>query len=426
MSSKTKQLKKFSRIAPLLPTVETVAFGGGLTWLLPLLLLLVIGWCPAQAASARVVAVGDIHGDFDSFVGILQRAGIVDGEYRWVGGTTTLVQTGDFLDRGPSGREVMDLLMELEKSAPKSGGRVEVLLGNHEVMNLTGDLRYVPAELYSSFADEKSEKRRRDAYRDHEKGLKHRAAAADQSSHLPGSGEAEWLEQHPLGFVEYQKALAPRGRYGKWLRRHSPVIQIGDTVFLHGGIHPALSTSSVKELNSRLKGEIRAFDEYRNYLKSKRLIEPFFTLEEISSAVQHELAILEGDGSGPPLPSDPHYKNLDQIRNVGSFLIIHPEGPLWFRGFAAWTEEQGLQHVSILLEKLGARRFVVGHTPQLEGIRVRFGGRVVLIDTGMLSSYYKGGRASALEIRSGELTAIYLDGRQALPQANDPVQPTGK
>ena len=126
------------------------------------------------------------------------------------------------------------------------------------------------------------------------------------------------------------------------------------------------------------------------------------------------------------MPSDPHYKNLDQIRNVGSFLIIHPEGPLWFRGFDAWTEEQGLQHVSILLEKLGARRFVAGHTPQLEGIRVRFGGRVVLIDTGMLSSYYKGGRASALEIKSGELTAIYMDGRQTLPQANDPVQPTGK
>src|SRR6266508_4386771 len=64
--------------------------------------------------SSRVVAIGDIHGDFDAFVGILQRTGLVDPSNRWSGGNATLVQTGDFLDRGPKARAVMDLLMSLQ------------------------------------------------------------------------------------------------------------------------------------------------------------------------------------------------------------------------------------------------------------------------------------------------------------------------
>ena len=107
-------------------------------------------WLTLQATemrtSPRVVAVGDIHGDFSSLVTILQHAGIIDDQHRWTGGNTTLVQTGDFLDRGPKARDVMDLLMGLEKQAAKQGGEVVVLLGNHEIMNLVGDLRFVPSD----------------------------------------------------------------------------------------------------------------------------------------------------------------------------------------------------------------------------------------------------------------------------------------
>ena len=88
---------------------------------------------------------------------------------------------------------------------------------------------------------------------------------------------------------------------------------------------------------------------------------------------------------------------------------------MWFRGLAQWTSPDNDAQVQTLLSRLGAERFVVGHTPQLPGkIAPKFGGRVYPIDTGMLSSYFKGGRASALEIQGTKLTAIYTTGREEL------------
>ena len=110
-----------------------------------------------RCSRQSVVAIGDVHGDFDDFVGILQRIGLIDKQNHWAGGKTTFVQTGDLLDRGPKPREVMDLMMALEKEAGQAGGRVVSLLGNHEMMNIMGDLRYVTPENYASFADSNSE-----------------------------------------------------------------------------------------------------------------------------------------------------------------------------------------------------------------------------------------------------------------------------
>ena len=93
---------------------------------------------PAIPAKA-IVAIGDVHGDFDDFVGILQRTGLIDKQNHWNGGNATFVQLGDLLDRGPKPRDVMDLMMALEKEAAQSGGRGVSLLGNHEAMNIMGD-----------------------------------------------------------------------------------------------------------------------------------------------------------------------------------------------------------------------------------------------------------------------------------------------
>ena len=86
----------------------------------------------------KIVAVGDIHGDYDNFTTILKNTGIISSNGHWKAGCTHFVQTGDVLDRGPDARKVLDLIMKLEKEAEKAGGMVHFLIGNHEEMNITG------------------------------------------------------------------------------------------------------------------------------------------------------------------------------------------------------------------------------------------------------------------------------------------------
>ena len=108
----------------------------------------------------RVVALSDLHGDHGAFVDTLTAAEVVDSEQRWAAGETHLVIVGDILDRGDDSRDSMDLLMRLEKEAESAGGRVHVLIGNHEAMVLIGDLRYVSAGEYAAFRAEVSDEER--------------------------------------------------------------------------------------------------------------------------------------------------------------------------------------------------------------------------------------------------------------------------
>jgi hypothetical protein len=80
----------------------------------------------------RVVALSDVHGMYEHATTLLQAAKIIDNQHQWVGGRTLLVITGDSIDKGPQSLEVLALWMRLQEEAPKQGGRVIVLLGNHE------------------------------------------------------------------------------------------------------------------------------------------------------------------------------------------------------------------------------------------------------------------------------------------------------
>ena len=113
-----------------------------------------------SATSPPIIAVGDIHGDYDAYVSILREAGLIDAKGKWSGGRSILVQLGDIPDRGPDTRKIIEHLMGLEKAARRKGGRVAALIGNHEAMNVTGDLRYVTPEEYAAFATRKSPKTR--------------------------------------------------------------------------------------------------------------------------------------------------------------------------------------------------------------------------------------------------------------------------
>src|SRR5688572_21218336 len=168
--------------------------------------------------TARLVAIGDIHGEIDGFKRILQAAGLADATGRWTGRRAQLIQTGDYTDRGTGTRAAMDLLMALEPQARKAGGRAFALLGNHEVMNLIGDTRDVTREIFATFATADSEKRRLTAYEDYARLAAAKTAKGEPVPEVYAQTREAWLTTHPPGYVEYRDAFAPRGKYGAWLR----------------------------------------------------------------------------------------------------------------------------------------------------------------------------------------------------------------
>ena len=94
-------------------------------------------------SNPRVIAVGDVHGEYDKFRGILLDAKLIDSSGTWIGGRSFLVQTGDMIDRGPKSIESVDLIRSLQEQAQKAGGQVVRLFGNHELMLLEGNRSYV-------------------------------------------------------------------------------------------------------------------------------------------------------------------------------------------------------------------------------------------------------------------------------------------
>jgi hypothetical protein len=387
---------------------------------------------PPAPKSDHVIAIGDIHGDFDAFVGLLTRLGLIDAERRWTGGETTLVQTGDYVDRGPKVRELLDFLMTLEPQASAGGGRAIVLMGNHEASNAIGSLRDVSVATFATFADAQSEGRREAAYAAHVKLAEARRAALARVEfpiEVPKVYQAPereaWMAAHPPGFVEYMEAFGPLGTYGKWLRTRLVTVRVGDTVFVHGGINPDVSPKKLESLNDQALKEIARWDRMRKTMIEREIALPSFTFEELLEAGGAELMRVAAEArrrldiSGQQDPAVATQAVLQHpladLQVLGKWSILDPNGPLWFRGYATWRPDQGASQLNVLQRRYGPVRFVVGHT-MTSGFRVvaRFSSRVFLIDTGMLSSYYQGGRASALEIRNGNYSVVTPDGRQVL------------
>ncbi|MEL7491186.1 MAG: metallophosphoesterase [Pseudomonadota bacterium] len=299
-----------------------------------------------QTRVSPVVAVGDIHGDYEAYMAILRRAGIVDSAGEWAGGDTRFVQLGDVPDRGPDTRKILDHLMALEKQATRAGGAVIALIGNHEAMNITGDLRYVHPGEYAAFATATSPKLRDQYYRANVEAFT--SFYRGESPTLTDKQvRAAFEEDFPLGYVEHRRAWAADGVYGRWISKHDAVHIIDQTLFVHGGISAEYADRSIKSIN----------DEVR--------------------------AALTGAG-----PAD---------------ILTDELGPLWHRGNAQETAD-GAQAVDLALEAYDIDRIIVGHTPQLSGVQSRYGGKVLLIDTGMSAHY--GGVRSYVRIEGDIVTAV--------------------
>ncbi len=362
----------------------------------------------AAHAPARVVAIADIHGAYSELVSILQRTKLIGTNLQWAGGSTTLVQTGDVLDRGARTRDCLDLLMALELQAEKAGGKLIPLLGNHEVMNMMNDLRYVTPAIYRSFGTEKSEKVRDEEYKNF---LRFQAAHREHThaGALPNDEAArqKWMDAHPPGYFEYVDALGPEGKYGRWIRKHHAIAHVGDGLFVHGGLSPNLKVRSVAEIDDQIRAEISGFDAMWRSLADNKMIWRYMTLAEALQCAGEELNWIQSRGR----IDDPEaVQEMQKLIRSRDLMCASSEGPMWYRGLAQEPEEKLMGGVMEMLARLKAKFIVEGHTVLSKSdIIPRFENHVFLIDTGMNKEEYQG-RPSALEIENGRFTAYYADG----------------
>ncbi|KAI8975483.1 Metallo-dependent phosphatase-like protein [Mycotypha africana] len=170
-----------------------------------------------NVGNRRIVALGDLHGDLPNTLEILKFAKLIDKEHHWIGGDAIFVQTGDVVDRGPDTIKLYRLLQDLREEAPYQGGLVIPLLGNHEIMNLIGDWRYVRESDVATF----------------------------------GSVEAR------------RKAFAADGFIGEYLITLNMTAKVGSTVFCHGGITPYYSEFGLDWINDRTHESIVTYMESR-------------------------------------------------------------------------------------------------------------------------------------------------------------------
>ena len=303
----------------------------------------------------RIVAMGDVHGDYQRFLELLRTAGLVDGRNSWTGGDTHLVLTGDYIDRGDHSAQVLDLLMDLEPQALQSGGGVHALIGNHEAMNLTGDLRYVTKDDFAGFQRPNSKDLQDRQMRAALDDLKRQGKApADE-----GAWRKKFQDEHPLGWVEHGLDFLPNGKYGQWLRQRNAIVRINDAVFLHGGISPKYAAMTRGEINAKVRAEL-------------------------------------ADVSKTPK------------------VVTDDDGPLWYRGLAQLPEDDRGTAAALprILATQQVRHIVIGHTPQL-AVNPRFGGRVILIDVGLSKSF--DGPPAFLLIEDGKYFAMHRGRRLDLP-----------
>lgn len=198
---------------------------------------------------AKVVALGDVHGDYGQMAGTLRAAGVINAKDKWIGGKTHLVQIGDLPDRGPDTRRIVKFFMELEKQAKKAGGAVHCLIGNHEVLNMIGDFRYVTPEEYAAYRTGESESLRSQYYELYVKNLKRE---------LP---RKEFDEQFPPGWVEHMQAWSLDGEIGKWVMGHNAILKVNDTLFVHAGLSEKMLTLPLSDINKTVQKELKARQE---------------------------------------------------------------------------------------------------------------------------------------------------------------------
>jgi hypothetical protein len=349
---------------------------------------------------SRVVALSDVHGAYDAMVRTLGNAGVIDDALSWDAGDTHLVIVGDLLDRGPDSRKVMDLVMRLEGEAVEQGGRVHQLLGNHEVMNLVGDLRYVAKAEFAAFAADESADERESWFQQF------------KATQVNGADEAvlraAFDEKAPPGFFAHRRAFRADGAYGQWLLKKPLMVVIDGTAFVHGGVSPMVGELGLEGINTRLSAELSEYVSLVATLTDAMLLSPldnFYNHDDILKAALVDPSFTQA---------------VESVVALNGSDIHSPDGPLWYRGSVGCVPLIESDRLAVALQGIGADRVVIGHTPTVtRRVLQRLEGRVIEVDTGMLNASYSGS-GNALIIEDGSLYVVNEASEERLSVATHP------
>jgi hypothetical protein len=273
-----------------------------------------------REAPAKVFAVGDLHGDLQAAKRTFRVAGVLDQNDAWIGGNSVVVQTGDVLDRGNEERPLLEWLERVAQAAETAGGALHRLNGNHEIMNVAGDLRYVTPGGFTAFAEY-------------------------ANGPIPAS-----MSDAPQAHRGRLAAFLPGGYWAKRLANYPVVLQVNDTVFAHGG----LTSRHIEYGLERMNSEISA------WMRGSR-----------------------------PLPK----------------ALQSDDTPFWDRTYGESVSDSDCRMLERVLAQLSAKRLVIGHTPQKQGITFACDRRVVRIDVG-LASYYGQNAPAVLEVDGSSLRIL--------------------
>jgi hypothetical protein len=276
------------------------------------------GW-PAQR---RVVAIGDLHSDIASARKAFRLAGATDETDAWVGGDLTVVQLGDMIGRSDDERQVLDFLFDVRQKAELGGGKVHLLVGNHEVMGARVDNQAVGLNPFPGYDD------------------------------LLGLNLADpRLQILPEHQRKRGAALMSGGIYARRFAQLPTVLQLGQTVFVHGGVVPRWAQ---------------------------------YGLDRINAEVSHWLL---GDNPEPD----------------ASLGVDDGDRVMWTRQFSSNVDAADCAGLDQSLAILGAKRMIVAHTVQTT-ITGYCNGKVWAVDVGM--SRYYGGPIEVLQILDDEQLTV--------------------
>lgn len=275
----------------------------------------------------RLIAIGDLHGDLKKSKEALRIAGLIDASDRYTGGSSTVVQIGDILDRGGDEIKILYLMEKLKREAARSGGRIVTMNGNHEIMNVEGDFRFATRSGLKEFRVWLYWYREGNKMKSLCKGFEPVKDPLD-GVHVAFRGVRK---KYHDGLRARVAALRPNGPISRrFFSQNVTVLVVGDSVFVHGGL----------------------LQEHVNY-----------GLEKINKEVSDWFKGLYGQRFSPQ-----HCRGKNAV--------------VWLRKFSDGNCDcSSLEHVLSTIP--GVKRMIMGHTIQTEGINGVCGNKAIRIDVGM-------------------------------------------